>query len=143
MDAQLRARAEARLAEAAAALGLADPRPPYRDRLRHLRETHPEAFERAVTHYERAVLPAMADHDPLDAWLEYGRFLAGLTADGALTTIDATGRAHNYSAPLPPRSLVLFIPQDTSEPVFIAAQPAECTAPQRGTIDLLVNRSQG
>ena len=143
MDPQLRARAEARLEQAAAALGLADPRPAYRDRLRHLRDAQPDAFQRAVAHYEREVLPALAQNDPLGAWLDYGRFLAALTADGAFTTIDESGRAHAYSAPLPPRSLVLFVPEDTSEAVFTAAQPLECSAAQQATIDLLVHRSQG
>lgn len=140
MDPQLRAAAEARLEETAAALELADPRPPYRDRLRHLRDVHPDAFQRAVQYYETEVLPAMTTGDALAAWLDYARFLAGTTADGALHVIDETGRAAAYTSPLPARSLVLFIPEDTSEAVLVAAQPLHIAPAQQATLDLLVGR---
>ena len=140
MDPQLRTTAEARLEQAAAALGLADPRPPYRERLRHLRETHPDAFQRAIAHYESQVLPSMATGDAIAAWLGYAQFLAGLTADGTLQVIDESGRASVYTAPLAPNSLVLFVPDETSEAVLTAASPLHISAAQQATMDLLVNR---
>jgi hypothetical protein len=132
--------AEARLEQSAAALGLADPRPPYRERLRSLRETHPDAFQRALTHYENVVLPAMTSGDALTAWLSYASFLAGLTADGELHTIDETGRASVYAGSLAARSLVLFVPVETSEAVLVAAAPLQPSAAQQATVELLVNR---
>jgi len=143
MDAELRVRAEARLAEAATSLALADPRPPYRERLKQLRESHPDAFSRAVEHYETRVLPALAEKDALTAWLDYGRFLAGLTASGRLLAIDERGAAQPAKAPLPPRPLVLFLPEDPAEPVLVALQPVQLSPAQAATLDLLVNRRLG
>jgi hypothetical protein len=140
MDAQGRGRAEARLEEAAGALGLADPRGPLRERLRQLRESDPAAFERAVQHYEGTVLPALAGDDPIAAWLEYGRFLGQLRSNGRLTAIDSTGRATVYRPPLQPASLVLFMPEDTAVEPLVAAAPQDCTPAQQATLDLLVRR---
>ncbi|HUF50057.1 MAG TPA: hypothetical protein VMN60_04455 [Longimicrobiales bacterium] len=140
MDSQLRARAEARLEQAAAALGLADPRPPYRERLRLLRESHPDAFQRAVEHFEGVVLHGMAEGDAVSVWLDYGRFLASLTATGGLSIIDPSGRAAAYQPPLHECALVLFIPEEGSEPVLIAALPQQPSDAQQATVDLLVHR---
>jgi hypothetical protein len=140
MEAETRKRAETRLADAAAEAGLVDPRPPFRERLRQLRETEPAAFERAIAHYEREVLPALAQGDALRSWCEYGRFLGGLTAEGELTVIDESGRAAEWSDAEPDSALVLFIPRDTSVPVLVAAQPSALSPAQSATLDLLVNR---
>jgi hypothetical protein len=139
MDVQLRERAEARLTAAAAELNLADPRPPYRERLRRLRETDPAAFERAVAHYEQTVLPALTTAEPLTTWLEYGKFLTG----GAVrtTVIDAAGRAGPVAAPVPSGSLVLLIPDEPSADVLIGAAPLQPSPAQQATLDLLVSRS--
>lgn len=139
MDPQLRARAEARLAEAAEAEGIADPRPPYRDRLRQLRQSHPEAFDRAIEHYERKVLPALAGEQPLAAWLEYGRFLASLEAEGRVVGIDSRGRASDWSSDARP-GLVLFIPDDTAADVMVLCQPVAMSEAQQATVRLLVDR---
>jgi hypothetical protein len=139
MDPQLRSRAEARLASAAEALGLADPRPPYRDRLRELRQTHPDAFERAIAHYEQRVLPALAQDDPLPVWLEYGRFLGSLTGQGRLTHIDESGRASTWP-PGDPAALMLFVPDDTAAGALVLCQPASPSAAQQATLTLLVER---
>src|SRR5690606_2014126 len=88
MDPQLRASAEARLEEAARAAGIADPRPAYRERLRQLRQASQDTFDNAIRHYEKHVLPAMVDSDPLHTWIEYGRYLASLEGDGRVVTID-------------------------------------------------------
>lgn len=143
MDAELRTRAEARLEQAAAALGLADPRAPLRQRLRQLRESHPDAFGRAVEHYEATVLPGLAGDDPIHAWLDYGRFLGQLTSNGRLTAIDATGRAAAFRPPLQQGTLVLFVPDDTSADVLVAASPLQCSAAQQASLDLLVHRRLG
>lgn len=137
-SAELRARAEARLAEAAAAAACADPRPPLRDRLRDLKEAHPAAFERAIGHYEQVVLPGLAGAaEPLAAWIEYARFLGELTSPGRVLAVDATGWAGPYQAP-EPGQLVLFLPDDQAGAVLVALSPAAPTAAQQATIDLLV-----
>ncbi|HSJ09713.1 MAG TPA: hypothetical protein VK928_07345 [Longimicrobiales bacterium] len=140
MDPELRARAETRLTEAAARLGLSDPRPPYRDRLKRLRENDPDAFGQAVAHYEARVLPALGEAEPLGVWLEYGAYLGGLTGPGDLTLIDGDGRSAAAGAPVPPGSLVLYLPHDTAQEVLVSVQPQSPTAAQQATLDLLVNR---
>lgn len=140
MDAQLRTTAEQRLTDAAAAAGLQDPRPAYRERLRQLRENDTAAFERAIAHYERNVLPALAAGEPLAAWAEYGAFLGGLTAAGRLVRVDASGRAEPWQAVPRQLDLVLFLPDDTAGAVLVIAEPLEPSPAQRATIELLVNR---
>jgi hypothetical protein len=139
MDPQLRARAEARLTEAAQAQGIADPRPSYRDWLRRLRQNEPDAFDRAIRHYERQVLPALREGDPLPAWIEYGRFLATLTAAGDVVRIDEQGRAAPWTADSP-AGLVLFIPGEAAADVMVLSQPISPTDAQHATIALLVER---
>src|SRR5512145_2378726 len=97
---ELRTRADTRLAQAAEAAGFADPRPPLRERLRDLKESHPAAFERARAHYEQTVLPALAgEAEPLQGWVEYARFVGELTSAGRLMAVDATGEAAPSRAP--------------------------------------------
>jgi hypothetical protein len=140
MDAERRGRAEARLQEAAQALGLADPRPALRDRLRHLREAAPDAFRRAIEHYETTVLPALAEQDAIAAWLEYGRFVGQLTSNGRLTAIDRSGSAGEYRPPAAADAVVLFLPEDNAVDALLVVAPAAPAPAQQATIDLLVNR---
>ncbi|CAN5650449.1 hypothetical protein BH23GEM10_BH23GEM10_12630 [soil metagenome] len=137
MDPELRTRAESRLEAAASAHGLTDPRPGYRDRLRWLRENDTAAFEQAISHYETSVLPALAAGDALTAWIDYGNFLAGLSGSVPLSVIDATGRAAPYHPPLPPGSLAMFVPEDTTIPVLVAAAPVEPSPAQQAALQLL------
>jgi hypothetical protein len=141
MDPDLRKRSETGLLEAAARLGLADPRPPMRERLRRLRETHADALANAVRHYEQAVLPSLVGGDAIGTWLEYGRFVGELTSAGRLHVIDAYGRAAVYKPPLASGVLVLFLPDDTSSDVLVVASPLQCTPAQQATLTLLVDRS--
>jgi len=140
---EFKMRAEARLDEAVHGAGLADPRVPLRARLRELKESHPAAFDQARSHYEQTVLPALAEAaDPLAAWVDYACFLAQLTSTGRLVGIDATGRATAFQA-ASPGLLVLFIPDDTPAAVLVALAPAQPSAAQQATVDLLVNRRLG
>ena len=137
---ELRTRAEARLEQAAAAAACADPRPPLRERLRELKEGHPGAFEQAVAYYEQTVLPALAGTtDALAAWVDYARFVGGLTSPGRVVGIDGTGWAAPYDPP-GPGLLVLFLPAESTSAVLIALAPAQPTPAQQATIDLLVKR---
>lgn len=141
MDPQLRSQAEARLRDAAEQLGLNDPRPPFRERLRVLREQHPDAFGRALAHYETDVLPALAEtSDPLAVWTAYGGFLGRLTSEGTAYRIDASGLAQPFRPPIGRGELVLFLPDDAGADVLVMAMPAAATPAQAATIDLLVRR---
>jgi hypothetical protein len=140
MDADSRRRAEARLQAAAAAAGLADPRPWLRERLLRLRGGQPDAFERAIRHYEQNVLPALAAADALAAWIEYAAFTARLSAVGQLTAIDATGRARSFVPPVEHGALVVFLPDDPAAAALVAAQPLQPSPAQAAALDLLVHR---
>jgi hypothetical protein len=138
MDAETRTQAEQRLADAAATLRLMDPRPPLRATLKQLRERQMDAFTRAVAHYEEQVLPRLAAEEPMAVWLEYVRFVGQLTANGRLTAIGDDGAATSFKPPLAPGTLVLFLPEDTTVPAFIAAQPQQPSAAQHASMQLLV-----
>jgi len=132
--------ADNRLDQATAAAAFADPRPPLRERLRDLKDANPGAFERARTHYEQTVLPALAgEGDPLQVWVDYARFLGELASPGRLVGADGTGMASAYQLPATGQ-LILFVPEDSAAPVLIALAPAAPTPAQQATIDLLVNR---
>lgn len=135
----MRARAEARLAEAARVQGIVDPRPSYRERLRQLREEQPQSFDRAVLHYEQEVLPALTERDPLPVWLEYGSYLASMTSPGDVVRIDEEGRAAAWT-PGSAAGLVLHIPGDTAAGVMVLSRPVEMSAAQTATVALLVER---
>ena len=141
MSTDQRASADQNLTEAAARLQLADPRPAFRERLRVLKEEHPEAFARALRHYDETVLPALAaGGDAMAAWVRYGETLGGLTAPGRTVTVDRDGRATKFVPPLAPGSLVLHVPDENGLPVLVAAAPLAPSAAQQATLDLLVNR---
>lgn len=126
-----------RLAAGFAERGLEDSRDAYRQRLRELKATHREAFERAVAEYETVRSRIEADEDAVDTWIEFGGMLAGLTDSGELLSIDPTGRAWAYGAPAPPDHMILFVPE-TGRAAFVAAKPLKPTAAQQATVELLV-----
>jgi hypothetical protein len=134
-----------RFEAALAATGGRDPREFYRERLRELRERDPAAFRRAKEHFEQRLIPAVAagEVDPLAAWLEYGRLLASLLAEGAAVQIDATGRSIPYAPPVPPDHLVLHLPTSTREAALAVGLPPELSRAQRAAYELLVLRKTG
>lgn len=132
--------AERQLEDALAARQLADPRPGLRERLKLLRETNPSAFEQARTRFESVVSDDMASGDVLASWVEYGRLLGELTGEGRLMHVDETGRAVTWSASEGPGSLLLHLPRDVAVPALVVLAPAEPSAAQQATVDLLANR---
>lgn len=109
----IRARADARLEEALAAAGMADPRPACRDRLKALKAASSTAFARAVDHFEHTLVPAVAGGaEPLAQWLEYARVLAEASGPGRTVIVDSGGRARPYHGPTPPKAAA---PADASE----------------------------
>jgi hypothetical protein len=140
---ELRQRADAALEAAlaaalAAGAGIRDPRPYFRPVLKHLRETDPEAFSRAIAHFESELVPALAaGADPVRGWLEYGLLLATALGPGRLLEVDATGRAHPVEAPLTAGGLVLHIPDAEASPVLVLRHPSAGSPPQEATVELL------
>jgi hypothetical protein len=129
---------DARLSEAFARQQLEDTRPLYRQRLRRLRERDATAFDRALRHYEEVVLPALGAGNAVEAWVEYGRWLAELDGPGRLLAIDPWGRATPYSPPPTEDALILHVPEDPRAPVLATRVPAAPSPSQQATYDLLV-----
>jgi hypothetical protein len=136
-----RENAETRLLQALQERGARDPRGFYRERLRALRDADPPAYQRAVEHFETRLVPAVGsgDTDPLGEWLEYGRFLAELTAPGRTVQIDPSGEARDYAPPVPDDHLVLHLPDSTRAPALVVGLPPELSPPQRAAYELLVS----
>ncbi len=120
------------------ATGARDPREFYRVRLRELRSADPAGYERAVAYYRDELIPAVAaGAPPLDAWTEYGRFLAEATSPGRTVSIDESGRAHGYAGPDPTR-LLLHLPDEKGARALLVGLPPELSPAQRATYDVLV-----
>jgi hypothetical protein len=128
------------LEEALRESGARDPRDYYRDRLRELKERSPDGYQEAVRYFETTLVPAIASGEaaPLDAWTEYGRRLAELTAPGRTVAIDATGRSKPYQPPTTSVDLVLHLPHASSGKALLVALPKELSDAQRATYDWLV-----
>jgi hypothetical protein len=141
----IRAIADQRFQQALTDSGARDPRDFYRERLRELRGRNPEAYRRAVEHFETRLIPAVAAEgsDPVREWLEYGRVLATLTAEGRTLQIDPGGRARGYAPPVAPDHLVIHLPGEAREPVLVVGLPTRLSPAQRATYDLLVSGLRG
>jgi len=141
----LRERADRRFEEALQQTGARDPRDFYRGRLKELREQDPDAFRRALSYFEERLIPAVAadGSEPLVEWLEYGRFLAQLSAPGKTLQIDPTGRALPYAPPVPGDHMVLHLPDASGGRALVVGIPPDLSPAQRATYDLLVAGSQG
>lgn len=138
------AAAAGRILEAALAeSGARDPRDFYRERLRELKHSRPEEYQRAVVYYSDTLLPEVAEgrREPLAAWTEYGRRLAEALAPGRTVSVDATGRAHVYGGAAPDR-LILHLPEDKGAKALLVALPRALTPEQRATYDVLVSGKQ-
>src|SRR6187549_3632390 len=92
--------------------GARDPREFYRERLRELKERNPEAYREAVSYFETTLVATVAagEAEPLQAWTEYGRRIAELTAPGRTVAIDSTGRSRPSYPPYSTDDLILHLP---------------------------------
>lgn len=142
---ELRERADRRFEQALRDAGARDPRDFYRERLKELKERDADAYRRAVAYFEERLTPAVAaeDSDPLSEWMEYGRFLAELTAPGRPVQIDPSGRASAFAPPIPPDHLVVHLPTAPAERALLVGLPRELSPAQRAAYELLVKGSQG
>ena len=136
------ARADRILDEALAREGAQDPRDFYRERLREIKSTDNEAYERAVAYYTDTLIPSVAacDGDPLTAWTEYGRRLAEAAAPGRTVSVDRSGRAEPYRSPVRRDRLVLHLPDAKNSRALPVGLPADLSEAQQATYDVLVSR---
>lgn len=133
-------RADEAFARALEATGARDPREYYRKQMAELKQASPEAFAAARDYYAGVLVPAVADgrEDPIQAWLEFGRRLAEWSGPGETVLVDGTGVAHPWSRPVPLDHLVLHLPEGRGGKALAVGIPAQPTAAQRATFDLLV-----
>jgi hypothetical protein len=152
MDADMRTRAEETLDAALVERGFDDARARYRAWLKHLRSERRPDFDSATSHYENAVVDALVrGPDPVDTWIEYGRYIGELRGRGEVVAIGAEGRAQDYRDARAGAGaggagmdasrramLILFVPDEAGAPVSVLAMPASPSAAQRAAYDLLV-----
>src|SRR5688500_14813808 len=118
---------------------VADFREAYRERLRWLKETQPQAFARALAHYNEVLVPNIAEGtDPVGEWIEYGKVLGNLSGSGKVVSIDETGKARPAGEAI--EGLILHLPDDTGIPALALAVPAVLSDAQRATLNLLVKQ---
>lgn len=120
-----------------------DPRPFYRMALRHLRQTDPEGFQRALSYYEGELVPAVAGgDDALATWTEYGAVLARALGPGRAVDLDRTGRARPADPAGDLEGLVLYLPDDPAPPVLVLRYPRDASPAQHAAYELLVEGRQ-
>jgi hypothetical protein len=143
MTDEMKTRADARLDGALANADQRDPRPFYRNALRHLRENDEPGFQRALRYFEEELVPAVAGAaDPLIAWAEYGLMIGRTLGSGNTVELDATGRALPLESVAGAEGLVLYIPAAAAAPVLVLRYPRKATAPQHAAYELLVEGRQ-
>ncbi len=140
MDPKLQATADERYEAALTRQGGRDPREFYRERLRALKTSNPDAYKEAVVYYSDTLVPSVASEqvDPLVAWMEYGARLCTWSLPGRAVEVDPTGVRHPHQPPTPGDRMVLHIPDDKRSRALVVGLPAELSPAQRATFDLLV-----
>ncbi len=140
MDEALQSRADDLFEEALARTNAKDPREFYRERLREMKGSDPDAYRTAVEYYQEELIPSIAEKgvDPLTSWQAYGCRLAELSVPGKPVEVDVTGKTHQYQPPTPEDRMILHIPQGTKGRALVVGLPKELSPAQRATYDLLV-----
>jgi hypothetical protein len=140
MDEATKEEADRRFTEALEKTGARDPRDFYRKALRGLKQVNPSGYEKAVRHFQDVLVPSIADGGvgPLQAWREYGRLIAEVTAPGRTVAVDGTGRAHPFDSDSPMDLLVLHLPDTKSGRAILVSLPPTPSPAQRATYELLV-----
>ena len=139
MDDTAKRRSDERTQNAISTAGLVDFREAYRDRLRWLKDTQPQAFNRALAHYNDILVPNIAEGtDPIAEWIEYGKVLGNLSGVGKVLSIDETGKARPAGEAID--GLILHLPDETGVPALALAVPAQLSDAQRATLNLLVKQ---
>ncbi len=144
MDKEMHDRADQIFEDALGQTGSKDPREFYRKRLREMKADNPDAYREAVAYYENELVPSIAEvgDDPLAAWQQFGCRMAALTVAGTPIEVDPTGRRLPYAPPTPVDRMVLHIPGGSKGQALVVGLPAELSAAQLATYDLLVGGRQ-
>ena len=144
MDEALQNRADDLFEETLKRTNAKDPREFYRERLREMKVSDPDAYRAAVDYYQQELIPAIAEKgaDPLTSWREYGCRLAALSTPGKPVEVDVTGRTHGYQPPTPEDRMILHIPEGSKGRALVVGLPPELSPAQRATYDLLVSGRQ-
>ena len=140
MDRTAKEEADRRLESAVEEDGAWDPRVQYRELLRELRRASPEAYEEAVAYFRDELVPSIAqgEAEPLRAWREYGRLLAGLTAQGRTVALDRTGRAAPFTSDTSMDHLIVHLPESKGTRALLVSLPPKPSWAQQAAHDLLV-----
>jgi hypothetical protein len=140
MDEALQSRADDLFEETLKKTNAKDPREFYRERLREMKVSDPDAYRAAVEYYQEDLIPSIAEKgvNPLTAWREYGCRLAELSIPGKPVEIDSTGVTHRYQPPTPEDRMILHIPEGSKGRALVVGLPPELSPAQRATYDLLV-----
>lgn len=116
--------------------GLEDVQPRYRKFLLELKARDLTAYEGAVARYKTHVEKS----DPnsvLNAWIDYGAWLAAELAPGELVTIDQKGRSRPVEGENPLEALLIQVPQDKRQRALLVALPTKASPAQQETVALL------
>ena len=140
MDEALQSRADDLFEEMLKRTDAKDPREYYRERLREMKATDPDAYREAVRYYQETLIPSIAEKgaDPLISWHEYGCRLAELGSPGKPVEVDVTGRTYRYQPPTPPDRMILHLPDGNKGRALVVGLPQDLSPAQRATYDLLV-----
>ncbi len=140
MDQALQNRADRLFEEKLNETNAKDPREFYRERLREMKGSDPDAYRAAVEYYQGVLIPSIAEEgaDPLTSWQAYGCRLAELSTPGKPVEVDVTGRTHGYHPPTPKDRMILHIPRGSKGRALVVGLPTELSSAQRATYDLLV-----
>ena len=140
MDDTAKQRADERTDQAIANMSFVDFRDAYRERLRWLKDSQPQSFTRALSHYNDVLVPNIANGaDPITEWVEYGRLLGELSGKGKTVVVDETGFARDFENNSL-NGLILHLPEDTNVPALPLAIPKQLSDAQQATIELLVKK---
>ena len=131
--------ADALTQKALVAGGWADMRPIYRTMLRNLKLRDPSAFEEASRRFASEIEPAISagEREPVDAWVDYGAWIATRLGGGRLVKLDETGLAEPGEARPQPGNVLLFLPESGDGAAIPILQPAQPSAAQEAALELL------
>ena len=121
--------------------GLADMRPVYRALMRRLKARDERLFALATERYQSSLAPTLEAEgsDVVEAWIEYGAWLAAQLGPGRMVAVDETGMASDARVGPPPAgTALLFLPDAGQEPAVAIARPAEPSEAVATTLRLLV-----
>ena len=124
--------------------GARDPREYYRTRLKELKQGNTEGYDQAVSYFRDTLIPSIAsgEAEPVTAWLEYGRRIAEIFAEGRTVEVDPSGRSAPYASPSPLDHLILHLPDQKNLRALLIGLPPDPSPAQLATYDLLVRGKQ-